>query len=433
MITQDPLPKALELIGCALVGDPESNATYRAQIDAGLCGEAYPLLSPFHDLWEQIVSLDGPLEMANLFARVPQYRTETTRILSAADSVAPPAWPDYLAALRRQRLESDTLLELEKIRVAVTDGAEPAPMLARALETAERLGAQAKPKRTRRDMLRGFFDDLERRKQLDAAGKFTGIPTGIGGLDGILDGLQFGEFSVLGARPSVGKTAAAISIICNACLVEKLPTVFVSLESTSAAIMRRMAACLTGASALDLRHGRVHRWESHLARFNAAFEAAPLTMLDHAHNPGVTTVDGAIAEARAAIRNEGVRLVIVDYLQKFKGGGEHEEHRLEVAEVSEKFARLAHQTGAHVMALAQLRRDSEGKMPTLSDLAECGHIERDADVVLLLHREDRRSEEAEIIVAKQRDGELDSIPVRFDLKRQRFEGAPREKPDRDAK
>jgi hypothetical protein len=418
----DPLPPALALIGSALLIEPKRNLEILGEIADALGGDAKELLDPFGELWTALCEFDEPLDPIAFMARCPAWRELIRRILAGSESIAPGSWPDYLDTLRRDRRKRVVSLELLKAQELLASGADPGPLLHRVTLLNEGLSAASRPPRTRKDMMLEFVADLKRREDLRKAGKLTGIPTGIGRLDRSIDGLQPGEFSVLGARPSMGKTAFGLAIATHTALTLEVPTLYIALESTSKGLIRRMASCFSGAEASDLKYGDVSRWEKHLVRFQAAFMKAPFDILDHVNHPAVRNIDGAVAAARGAIRRNGVQLVVVDYLQKMTGTEGREEMRLEVAEVSGKLAALAQGAGVHVMALAQLKRESEKKdHPTLADLAESGHIERDADLVLLLHREDRRNENADLIVAKQRDGALDIVPLRFDLKRQRFE------------
>ena len=435
-MTTDPLPPALALIACAMGdNDPATNCRYRGHIEEALAGEAAELLNPFADLWEAVIAAGDKIEPALMLARCPELKDPILRVIGGWENVCQGAWPDYLKLLRDLRRKQEAKHQLAAINESVESGIDPGPAFARAAEKLEAMERTAAPPRDRKQLLRGFWDDLEARKKRHDAGEMTGIPMGIAALDWITDGLQPGEFSVVGARPNMGKTALGISTLCHVAMDGETPALLITLESSALALMRRLAACYTGANASDLRRGKIGPWEKQLARFMDRFKSAPITMLDHVENPEIVFIDGIVSAARLAVRRHGVKLIIVDYLQKVRAAGEYESHHLAIAEVSEKLARLGQSTGAHVLALAQLKREAEGKerMPIMSDLAESGHIERDADLIMLLHREDRTLEDGEIIVAKQRDGELDTVPIRFDLKRQRIESPQREGPDHNAK
>jgi len=436
MIGTDPLPPALALIACAMGdGNPDANCRHRDEIEEALGGDAQEILDPFHDLWSAVIEAGDKVEPAFLMAAFPELGELIRRVALHWEEVCPWAWQDYLKQLRQARRTEEARLHQCKIKEAIEAGLDPGPAFLKAAERMESLGLSAAPPRDREVMLRGFFDDLQNRKRKHDAGELTGIATGISRLDYITDGLQPGEFSVFGARPNMGKTAFGISTLCNASMENETPTLFITLEGSEYALMRRLAACYTGANASDLRRGKIGQWESQLTRFMVRFQDSPITIMDHVENPEILGIDGIVTAGRIAVKRHGVRLIVVDYLQKVRPSGDHESHNLAIAEVSEKLARLGQSTGAHVMALAQLKREAEGceRVPIMSDLAESGHIERDADLIMLLHREDRTLEEGKIVVAKQRDGELDIIPIHFDLKRQRIQSARRDGPDHSAK
>ena len=228
--------------------------------------------------------------------------------------------------------------------------------------------------------------------------------------------------TVFGARPSVGKTAFGITVLNRIALVDGIPALFISLEGTIPALLRRFIGCHTGANVDDLRRGFTDRWQKEIGEFALRFTESNLRIAIHTDDPSIFEIDRIVAEIKTGIRVDGVKIVVVDYLQKIKAAGTHEAHRLAVGEVSSRLAQLAQATGIHIIALAQLKRDAEGKNPTLADLAESAHIERDADNILLLDRDDRTSEECRIIVAKQRDGALGAFNARFDLTRQAIRG-----------
>ena len=205
-------------------------------------------------------------------------------------------------------------------------------------------------------------------------------------------------------------------------LVDGIPALFISLEGTIPALLRRFIGCHTGAHVEDLRRGFTDRWQKEIDEFALRFTESPLRIVIHTDDPSIFEIERIVAEIKTGIREYGVRLVVIDYLQKIKASGTHEAHRLAVGEVSSRLAQVAQSTGIHIISLAQLKRDAEGENPTLADLAESAHIERDADNILLLDRSDRTSEECRIIVAKQRDGALGAFNARFDLTRQAIRG-----------
>ena len=266
------------------------------------------------------------------------------------------------------------------------------------------------------------ISDLEARHARQ--GQIGGIETGFQEFDKMTDGLQRGEQAVIAARPSIGKTAIALSILEHACLRGNIPTLVITLEMSPGSLLRRMASSWCQIPMTTLRTGQFdERQFGKLVAYNVACSKAPLHIAD-----GVSglTVAAICATVRRCVRKYGVKLVIVDYLQKVSPTTKHEKRTYEVAEVSSKLKAVAAKTGVAMLTLAQLNRESEKdkRPPRLSDLADSGQIERDADLVALLHR-DRGGEnahDASLIVAKQRDGETGCIKIHFDGKFCKFTG-----------
>jgi replicative DNA helicase len=153
--------------------------------------------------------------------------------------------------------------------------------------------------------------------------------------------------------------------------------------------------------------------------------SSPLWFLDGSSSQSIASIT---ANIRRAVRKHKVRLVIIDYLQKVKAAEKSEKRTYEVAEVSGKLKDIAVQTGVALLSLAQLNRENEkdkGRQPRLTDLADSGQIERDADLVMLLDRDRKQSKgEASIVIAKQRDGECGLVKLWYDGQFCRFSEPP---------
>lgn len=265
--------------------------------------------------------------------------------------------------------------------------------------------------------------DLERRYNLKE-GELSGITSGFSDLDEMTEGWQQGDMIVIGARPSIGKTALGLMFFCHSVFHSRIPALFYSLEMSTEAVMRRMLAIEKRASLKRLRKGRYSEAEfRQISLFSAECKKAPMHIVD-ATGPSIAEVCTTI---RRAHRKHGVKLVVIDYLQKIKAVEKSEKRTYEVAEVSSKLKGVAKQLGISIVALAQLNREPEkdkGRTPRLTDLADSAQIERDADLVALLHRD--RSEsvgEATLFVAKQRDGEVGVVNLTFIGEHGRFEQA----------
>jgi replicative DNA helicase len=210
----------------------------------------------------------------------------------------------------------------------------------------------------------------------------------------------------------------AASIISHACLINEIPSVFITLEMRESAILRRIASARLQIPIATLRDGAFSENDfKKLMGFNAWIARSKLFFIDGVS--GITIAQIA-SELRALIRKHAIKLVVVDYLQKIKPAASKEKRTYEVGAVSEALKGLAASLGVSIVALAQLNREPDkdkGRQPRASDLADSAQIERDADLIALIHRprteEDPKGESAKLIIAKQRDGEVGVIHMNF--------------------
>ncbi|MFW5643036.1 MAG: replicative DNA helicase [Alkalispirochaeta sp.] len=248
---------------------------------------------------------------------------------------------------------------------------------------------------------------------------YTGIPTGFHALDNMTSGFQNSEFIVIGARPSVGKTAFALSAAANMSVAHKIPVGFFTLEMSDMALMQRLVASEARIGSQVIRTGMLRPSDfANLTNAAGRIYEAPLWISD---TPGMRLLD-LRAQARRMVSQHGVRIVFVDYLTLITSeNGEIPRHE-QIAEVSRSLKALARELEIPVVALSQVSRDTEGKRPLLSNIRESGSIEQDADVVLFLHRDRKLDQETtehmnvietELIVAKQRNGPVGTIKIAF--------------------
>ena len=268
-----------------------------------------------------------------------------------------------------------------------------------------------------------FIDQMQER--FSRKGALSGVTTGFHWLDKMTDGLQYREMAIIAARPSIGKTAIAIAIAEAAAVRAKVPTLFISLEMSKEAIFRRSVASIGSVSMQNLKSGNLTEGDMRsMSTATGKISAAPLWFLDGSSSQSIASIT---ANVRRAVRKHGVKLVIVDYIQKVKAADKAEKRTYEVAEVSGKLKDIAVQTGVAMLCLAQLNRENEkekGRTPRLSDLADSGQLERDADCVMLLDRDRREAKgEASIIIAKQRDGECGIVKLHYNGEFCRFSDA----------
>jgi replicative DNA helicase len=280
------------------------------------------------------------------------------------------------------------------------------------------------PSFTAKEAVLVMTDDLERRFNLQ--GKRSGIVTGFKRLDEMLDGIQFAELTVMGARPSHGKTAFALQVLVSSALVQEIPTLFVTMEMSVPSLMRRLLSMTHGIPLKILKTGKMSPTQyTSATAFNAVVSRKPLYFLDAIRGIKSSTLKSKI---KWYCDEHGVKIVIGDYMQKIKSDSRHEKRTYEVASVSEALKASAVETGAAFFILAQMSRepdknktkDGKPSAPRLCDLADSAQIERDADTVLLLHRF-KETNQALITVAKQRDGEIGVIDYTFEGEYVRFQ------------
>ncbi|MFQ3619393.1 MAG: replicative DNA helicase [Spirochaetales bacterium] len=256
---------------------------------------------------------------------------------------------------------------------------------------------------------------------------YTGIPSGFPALDNMLSGFQKSEFIVIGARPSVGKTALALSMAANIAVRQNRPVGFFTLEMSRMALMQRLVSSEARISSQVLRTGMLKPADfSNLTTAAGLIYEAPLYISDI---PNIKLLD-LRAQARRMKSHHHVEIIFIDYLTLIQAENQDLPRHEQIAEISRSLKALARELDIPVVALSQVRRETEGKTPTLADLRESGSIEQDADVVIFLHRErmnDREMEEipkvikTQLVVAKQRNGPTGGIEVAFLPAYTRFE------------
>ena len=260
---------------------------------------------------------------------------------------------------------------------------------------------------------------LDRLEELYGRGEaITGVPTGFTDLDEQLAGLQPSNLIVVGARPSMGKTAFALGLAAHAAVMN-VPVLFFSLEMSHLEIAQRVLCAEARVDAARMRNGRLLEgdWPK-ISNAIGRIGNAPLHIDD---NPNVTVMD-IRARARRMKAREGLGLVVVDYLQLMSGRTRAENRQVEISEISRGLKILARELEIPVIALSQLSRGLEArsdKRPMLADLRESGAIEQDADVVMFIYRDDVYNPDsadrgtAEIQIAKHRNGPTGVVELAF--------------------
>ena len=252
-----------------------------------------------------------------------------------------------------------------------------------------------------------------------------GVKTGFRDLDALTHGLHPGNMIILAARPAVGKSTLGLDIARYASIHEGKTSVIFSLEMSRSEITMRMLSAEARVGLNNIRSGQLSDDEwAKLARRMGEISAAPLFIDD---SPNLSMME-IRAKARRLKQRHDLKLIVIDYLQLMTSGKRVENRQQEVSEFSRHLKLMAKELDVPVIAISQLNRSPEqrsDKKPMLSDLRESGSIEQDADVVILLHREDmydsqNRSGEADLIVAKHRNGPTRTITVSAQLHFARF-------------
>ncbi len=270
-----------------------------------------------------------------------------------------------------------------------------------------------------KDALGEAWERLNKLQESDD--KLRGVPTGFKELDNKLSGFQNSDLIIIAARPSMGKTSLALDIAREVSVTHNLPVAIFSLEMSSQQLVDRMLAADSKVDAWKLRTGKLTKEEEfgliresldHLSK-------APIFIDDQPGN----NILNMRSVARKLKRQHGLRLIIVDYLQLMAPTHSKANDSLvqQVTEISRSLKHLARELDVPVIALSQLSRavESRGGRPRLSDLRDSGSIEQDADVVAFIHRENNedgsgKSNLAEILIEKHRNGPTGKIQLNFD-------------------
>ena len=274
------------------------------------------------------------------------------------------------------------------------------------------------------DLMQPTMDELEAIG--GRSGAMSGVPTGFVDLDALTNGLHPGQLIVIAGRPGLGKSTLGLDIARSASIKHGLTSVIFSLEMGKTEITMRLLSAEARVPLHHMRSGSMtdDDW-ARLARRMGEVAEAPLYIDD---SPNLTMME-IRAKARRLRQRKELRLIVIDYLQLMTGNKKAESRQQEVSELSRNLKLLAKELEVPVIAMSQLNRGAEqrtDKKPMLSDLRESGSIEQDADVVVLLHREDAyekespRAGEADFIVAKHRNGPTQTITVAFQGHYSRF-------------
>jgi len=269
-----------------------------------------------------------------------------------------------------------------------------------------------------KDVLSGVYTKVT--SLYEKKSSMTGISTGFIDLDKKTSGLQDSDLIIIASRPGMGKTSYAMQIARNAAMIEKIPVAFFSLEMSKEQIAQRLMCSEARIDLQRLRSGNLR--DDEWPKLGRAIENLSQCNI-YIDDAAFLTVMDLRSRARMLVSTHGIKLLIVDYLQLMQSGINFKENRvLEITEISRNLKGIAKELKIPVIAISQLSREvekREKKRPVLADLRESGAIEQDADMVLLLYRDDYYDESsseaglAEINIAKHRNGPTGIIKLKF--------------------
>jgi replicative DNA helicase len=345
------------------------------------------------------------------------------------DAAPTAANAEYYAKIVREKAITRNLIHAgtEILRDAY-DQAQPADQL---LEGAERkvleiaqLGATGQTYELK-NVVSEVFDRIDVRMK-QGHQSTSGLATGFADLDEITAGLQNSELIILAARPSVGKTAFSLNITRHIVVEEKQPVFFVSLEQSRIELAERLMCSQGRVDSHRLRKGHLSAEDmDRLLEAGDVLRNAPL-FIDDTPAQGMMRI---AANARRLKLRQGLKLVVIDYLQLIEPENRRDPRQEQVAQISRRLKFLARELSIPVVALAQVNRSSEDRQdhrPRLSDLRESGSIEQDADTCFLLHRQEKtdpnqRDDTIEVIIGKQRNGPTGEVTLVYRKQFMRYE------------
>ncbi|MBI3337291.1 MAG: replicative DNA helicase [Candidatus Staskawiczbacteria bacterium] len=392
--------------------------------------EIYQAMVDLYERSEPIdtLSVSARLKEKQKFAEIGgmAYITSLINSVPTATHVA-----NYAKIVRQKKILRDLISASHEIGLSAFDEAEEVDILLdKAEKTVFSIG-QRSLTQVFTPIKEILSDTFERIDELSKnQGKMRGIPTGFNDLDKILAGLQNSDLIVLAARPSMGKSSLALDIARHAAVFENKTVGLFSLEMSKDQLGDKLISSQANVNLWNIRNGRLQDGSgdndySRIQHAIGTLSEAPIYIDD----AGSVNILQMRAMARRLQATKGLDLLIIDYLQLMEPINKFHSSVQQVTEISRALKTLAKELNVPVLALSQLSRAVESRVPQiprLADLRESGAIEQDADVVLFIYREDRYNENslkksiAEILVAKHRNGPLGKIELYFDDQRVSF-------------
>ena len=408
LIDQDAVMRAMEVVDDTMFYAERHRRLFRAIEELSETGSALDLVT-VRDALERGGALDaiggvgylaalvdGTARSANVehYAKIVKEKSILRELIRASQAI-------LTSAMRPQGSAEQVLDEAERAIFHVSE---------------DRLKAGFLSMKTVGERSIKLIEDLTHRRE-----PITGIPTGFVQLDEWTAGLQPSDLVILAARPSMGKTTFALNIAAHAALRRGRTIGVFSLEMSHQQLFSRLLCSEARVDAHRLRTGRIGKeeWQRIIKAF-AELSETPM-FIDDTPGLGITEMR---AKARRLKLERGLDLLIVDYLQLMRGRGRYESRQQEISDISRSLKEMAKELNIPIMALSQLSRAPEQratgeKRPQLSDLRESGAIEQDADLVLMIYRDDYYNDEseakgiAEVNLVKHRNGPTDRVKLTF--------------------
>jgi len=414
LIDNEALPKALEVIGIDDFYKTSHRKIFRSMVELFDRNEPIDLitLTDFMKRSDELEAVGGVSYLSSLVNMVPtaaniKYHSKIVRekgllrsLLRSATEIASKVYED--------NLEAEEMVDYaEKSIFDISDKRVKASFI------------------TLKELIKSSFEMIEH--LYDKKEAITGVPSGFRDLDELTTGFQKGDLIVVGGRPSMGKTSFTLNIAQHVGLESRETVAIFSLEMAKEQLAFRMLCSEAMVNSNSIRKGFIKKEDWHkLTGAASKLTGAPIFIDD---SSGITVLE-LRAKARRLKMEHGLSLVIVDYLQLMRGKGSFERREQEISDISRSLKALAKELSIPVIAVSQLNRSVEQRRPPtpmLADLRESGAIEQDADVILFLYRDEVYNKdtpankgEAEVIVAKQRNGPIGKVNLTFNSSCTRF-------------
>lgn len=404
----------------------------RETIDAGIVPEDFYLdkhrtiFNIISSMYEDkqkidIVSLSTKLKDFNQFDKIGgiDYLMQLSNSTISASNTK-----EYISIIRNKSLARQVIKVGEEI---ANDAYDASIGVDEMLDMVEKKVTDVTRSKTSNDFKSGeeVFEEVKKHIEIiqEAGTDITGVRTLYSDLDRMTAGFQKGDLIIVAARPSMGKTALALNVALNSASVTPGSIAIFSIEMPAEQVATRMLAARSKVDIQKLRTGNLN--DEEWSRVNEAVQQLKKQNFYIDDTPGIK-VSEMYAKARKLAQDEGLYMIVVDYIQLIQATGKSESRQQEVSEISRKLKAMARELNVPVIAVSQLSRSVESrqdKRPMLSDLRESGALEQDADLVLFLYRDayynrdehlNEEREDVELLIAKHRNGPTGNIKLAFE-------------------